>query len=100
MACDCRPFIEVLKPGKLKFPFHLWFKPARYGEHDMAHFWMDAASPYGQRGRAGVNHAMLIDYFLYRCALGGTAGRRANQETFLLAGLVPLARGNGSQRVL
>ena len=100
MPQKSQPFGATLIAGGLVFPFHVWFKPERFGDVDVAHAWMDTGTIYGQRNRPALNLPMLVDYFWMRCTLGGTSHTASAQETYVLAQLTPHARGNGSQRVL
>jgi len=74
-------------------------KATRLGGVEIDQFWMPIWSLYGQRNTAATNQAPLIKIWWDWCGREGFQQDRDIHETYLLAKILPHARGNGSRRV-
>jgi hypothetical protein len=61
---------------------------------------MKISTVYGQRNRSAANQSAMIECWWAFCWKYATVLEEAVQESFILAHLLPYARGNGSRRVL
>ncbi len=98
---------DSVKPGEAtveevakRFRFHLCRKQILLGDVPIDHCWMEINSVYGQRNRIAANQDALIEFWWALCWKHATVLHAEIQESYILAHLLPYARGNGSRRVL
>jgi len=74
-------------------------KATRLGSVEIDQFWMSTQTLYGQRNQAAVNQSPILNFWWDWCGRVGSQQDRDIRETYLLAMILPHARGNGSRRV-
>ena len=84
----------------LRFRFSLFRKSICFGSATFNQLWMRPNSVYGQRNSSRLNGEAIVDYFWGVCLLDGHAAMASEQqETYLLAKILPLVRSTGARRV-
>lgn len=91
--------MEIEEVAK-RFRFQLCRKQVFMGELPIDHWWMETRSAYGQRNRTAGNQDAVIEYWWAWCMKYATVLHEEVQDSYILAHLLPYARGNGSRRVL
>lgn len=83
----------------LMFRWSLFRKPVKLHATSFHQYWMHPTSIYGQRNQSGLNGQAMADYFWATCLADESAALESEQqETFLLAKLLPFVRSTGSRR--
>jgi len=91
---------EEVPVGDKTFRFDLFRKQIRLGEVLVDQWWMRTTELYRQRAhrdRIGGNYEALTSAYWALCRPDGI---RDEQETYLLARLLPLVRNQGSRRIV
>src|SRR3954469_24535744 len=91
--------VEALELDGRLFRFELCRRAERMGPVPVDHWWMDTRRVYGQRGRTATAREAVTGYFWALCQHHKTDAEPAVQESYILAGLLPLARSNAARRV-
>jgi hypothetical protein len=80
----------------------LWlrFKTVELGPLTLRQFWMDASGLYRPKAETPSNYWSVVQLFWLACQEQGRHKDRANQETYLLARLLPLTRDKGARRIM
>jgi hypothetical protein len=89
----------VTEAGR-RFQFRLCRKEVVLGQLPLDHWWMDVRTVYGQRNRSAANQTAVIECWWAFCWKYATVLHEEVQQSYILAHLLPYARGNGSRRVL
>lgn len=93
------PPYQAMMQRSRAYHFELCRKPFRMVESPIDQFWMALPGLYGTRNKVCQNHKQVIECYWSLCKRHLTHLNPQQQDTYLLANLLPYTRDNGSRRV-